>query len=109
MFEVLLARSLFLLCFALIGCAVNRRNPFGNRCAWSVGALGARFASGGVLGVHRRLLTLTRGGRRGLLTIRGIFGYGAIMNCARPSCAVRQTLLLACWQAQCLSKPRPTG
>ena len=32
-FEVLLARSVFLLFFALIGCAVHRKNPFGYRCA----------------------------------------------------------------------------
>ncbi|KAK9826110.1 hypothetical protein WJX81_004310 [Elliptochloris bilobata] len=47
-FEVLLARSVFLLVFALAGCALHRKSPFGKR--------------------------------RSLLTIRGIFGYGAIMN-----------------------------
>ena len=40
------------------------------------------------LAVHRLSLILNRCGRRGLLAVRGIFGYGAIMNCARPSCAV---------------------
>jgi len=32
-FEVLLARSVFLLAFALAGCAYSRCNPFGHRCA----------------------------------------------------------------------------
>ncbi|KAK9904222.1 hypothetical protein WJX75_007139 [Coccomyxa subellipsoidea] len=47
-FEILLARSGFLVFFALVGCAIQRQNPLGKR--------------------------------RGLLLIRGIFGFGAIGN-----------------------------
>ncbi len=39
-FEVLLARSVFLLAFALAGCAYSRCNPFGHRCAPVEGSAG---------------------------------------------------------------------
>jgi drug/metabolite transporter (DMT)-like permease len=85
-FEVLLARSVFLLAFALAGCAVSRCNPFGHRCAPAKG-LGRRAlpVKGCRLWRGDPWLTRAAGRRRRLLTIRGIFGFGAIMNCARPA------------------------
>lgn len=34
-FEILLARSGFLVFFALVGCAIQRQNPLGKRCGCS--------------------------------------------------------------------------
>ena len=77
---MLLARSVFLLVFALAGCAINRKNPFGHRRAPFAACLLLSCT-----GIDNMVLTqLNWGDRRKLLLVRGIFGYGAIMNCAHP-------------------------
>ncbi len=93
-FEILLARSGFLVVFALVGCAVQRQNPLGKRCAplcptclaplaltssvqdaWSASTVASCISV-----THSRRKNICVVCRRGLLLIRGIFGFGAIGN-----------------------------
>ena len=105
-FEILIARSSTIMFFALCGCAWTRQNPLGNRCARFPETFSGSRVQGAcaapaccqcrllmqlraaaprrTCSVHPAFCTLlrlrgvARTCRRLLLTIRGIFGFGAV-------------------------------